>query len=129
MRPPVPRCSTSDYGFRVDVWAIGCIMAELLDGQPLFAGDSELDQLIVIQKTLGPLPPAQMESFLKNPRYALLSRLAAFPSLVLCKLCARVRVLGDTGTRVQSLGTPGKRTLSRSASAGSCPRKAWHSLR
>ncbi len=35
------------YSFKVDVWAIGCIMAELIDGQPLFAGDTELDQLYV----------------------------------------------------------------------------------
>ena len=34
----------------MDVWAIGCIMAELLDGQPLFAGDTELDQLCVSQR-------------------------------------------------------------------------------
>jgi hypothetical protein len=39
--------SSVDYSFKVDVWAIGCIMAELIDGQPLFAGDTELDQLCV----------------------------------------------------------------------------------
>ena len=31
------------YGKEVDVWAIGCIMGELMDGQPLFPGDSEID--------------------------------------------------------------------------------------
>lgn len=44
------------YGKEVDIWAIGCIMGELMDGQPLFPGDSEVDQLFVIQKVLGPLP-------------------------------------------------------------------------
>jgi cyclin-dependent kinase-like len=29
----------------VDMWAIGCIMGELIDGQPLFPGESEIDQL------------------------------------------------------------------------------------
>ncbi len=32
------------------MWAIGCIMGELIDGQPLFPGESEIDQLYVIQK-------------------------------------------------------------------------------
>lgn len=36
------------YGKEVDVWAVGCIMGELMDGQPLFPGDSEVDQLFVI---------------------------------------------------------------------------------
>ena len=43
------------YGKEVDIWAVGCIMGELMDGQPLFPGDSEVDQLFVIQKVLGPL--------------------------------------------------------------------------
>ncbi|KAH9496045.1 Cyclin-dependent kinase-like 5 [Bulinus truncatus] len=57
------------YGKPVDIWAIGCIMGELADGQALFPGDSEIDQLYVIQKILGPLPDEQMKVFLKNPRF------------------------------------------------------------
>lgn len=37
-----------DYGKPVDIWAIGCIMGELTDGQPMFPGESELDQLYVL---------------------------------------------------------------------------------
>ena len=37
----------------VDVWAIGCIMGELVDGQPMFPGESEIDQLYIIQKVRG----------------------------------------------------------------------------
>ena len=37
------------YGRAVDVWSIGCIIGELSDGQPLFPGESEIDQLMVIQ--------------------------------------------------------------------------------
>ena len=46
-------------------------MAELLDGQPLFPGDSELDQLFVIQKTLGPLTPSQLDAFQRNSRHVI----------------------------------------------------------
>jgi cyclin-dependent kinase-like len=31
------------YGKEVDIWAIGCILGELSDGQPLFPGDTEID--------------------------------------------------------------------------------------
>ena len=34
------------------MWAIGCIMGELTDGQPLFPGESEIDQLFIIQKVI-----------------------------------------------------------------------------
>ena len=51
-------------------------MGELTDGQPLFPGDSEIDQLALIQQCLGPLTSAQMERFLKNPRWVLTVTLA-----------------------------------------------------
>lgn len=40
----------ANYGQPVDIWAIGCIMGEITDGDPLFPGDSEIDQLYQIQK-------------------------------------------------------------------------------
>lgn len=51
------------------MWAIACIMGEMIDGQPLFPGENEIDQLYLIQKVLGPLTPDQKESFQKNPRF------------------------------------------------------------
>jgi cyclin-dependent kinase-like len=33
----------NNYGKEVDMWAIGCIMGELADGDPLFPGESEID--------------------------------------------------------------------------------------
>ena len=44
-------------------------MGELSDGQALFPGDSEIDQLYVIQKIMGQLPDDQMRVFQKNPRF------------------------------------------------------------
>lgn len=34
---------TNQYGPGVDIWAVGCIMGELLDGQPMFPGDDTID--------------------------------------------------------------------------------------
>jgi cyclin-dependent kinase-like len=34
---------SNNYGKQVDIWAIGCILGELTDGEPLFPGESEID--------------------------------------------------------------------------------------
>ena len=47
------------YGKEVDIWAAGCIMGEITDGEALFPGESEIDQLFCIQKILGKLTPSQ----------------------------------------------------------------------
>ena len=60
----------SMYGPEIDIWAIGCLMAELVDGEPLFAGDSDIDQLEKIQKALGRITSKQMKMFLINPANA-----------------------------------------------------------
>jgi cyclin-dependent kinase-like len=57
------------YSKEVDIWAIGCIMGELTDGEPLFPGESEIDQLYVIQKIMGVLTYELQELFQKNPRF------------------------------------------------------------
>nr|ABG91275.1 putative mitogen-activated protein kinase 14 [Leishmania mexicana] len=41
------------YGAAVDVWAAGCIMAELITMRPLFPGTNEVDQLFKIMSVLG----------------------------------------------------------------------------
>lgn len=46
----------AEYGPPIDVWAVGCIMAEISDTQPLFPGADEVDQLTQILSALGPLP-------------------------------------------------------------------------
>jgi len=68
-RAPELLLSDKNYGKKVDQWAIGCIMGELIDGEPLFPGESEIDQLYLIQKMLGPLTQEQYELFAMNPRY------------------------------------------------------------
>jgi cyclin-dependent kinase 2 len=41
------------YGPAVDVWSIGCIFVEMATKRALFPGDSEIDQLFRIFRTLG----------------------------------------------------------------------------
>jgi cell division cycle 2-like len=42
-----------EYSTPVDVWSMGCIMAELLSGEALLPGRSELAQISLIFNTLG----------------------------------------------------------------------------
>ena len=54
-RAPELLVGDTKYGPPVDVWAIGCVLAELISGQALWPGRSDVDQLYLIRKTLGKL--------------------------------------------------------------------------
>ncbi|XP_062439001.1 mitogen-activated protein kinase 12 isoform X3 [Rhea pennata] len=41
------------YTQTVDIWSVGCIMAEMITGRPLFKGNDHLDQLTEIMKITG----------------------------------------------------------------------------
>ena len=43
----------STYSAPVDIFAVGCIVAEMYLGRPLFLGSSELDQISKITSVLG----------------------------------------------------------------------------
>ncbi|KAL3725769.1 hypothetical protein ACJRO7_030750 [Eucalyptus globulus] len=58
---------TSEYTMAIDMWCAGCVLAELLRGQPLFPGESGLDQLVEIIKVLG--TPTREEIKCMNPYY------------------------------------------------------------
>uniref|UniRef100_A0A8C2A1B6 mitogen-activated protein kinase n=1 Tax=Cyprinus carpio TaxID=7962 RepID=A0A8C2A1B6_CYPCA len=45
------------YSQTVDIWSVGCIMAEMLLGKPLFKGNDHLDQLREIMKITGTPSP------------------------------------------------------------------------
>ncbi|KAL8620010.1 Cyclin-dependent kinase-like 1 [Nucella lapillus] len=65
-RAPELLVGDTQYGPPVDVWAIGCVFAELLTGQALWPGRSDVDQLYLIRKTLGDLIPRHMQIFSTN---------------------------------------------------------------
>merc|ERR1719321_2602534 len=55
-RPPEILLGSVLYSVPVDVWGIGCILAEMATGAPLFAGDSEIDTIFKIFRSWGRLP-------------------------------------------------------------------------
>jgi cyclin-dependent kinase 2 len=52
-RAPEILLGVRHYSTPVDVWSIGCIFAEMINHGPLFAGDSEIDELFKIFQVLG----------------------------------------------------------------------------
>jgi len=52
-RAPEILLGSKFYSCSVDTWSLGCIAAEMLTRRPLFPGDSEIDQLFRIFRSLG----------------------------------------------------------------------------
>ncbi|KAK9907460.1 hypothetical protein WJX75_004076 [Coccomyxa subellipsoidea] len=66
-RAPELIFGATDYTTAIDLWSVGCVMAELLLGQPLFPGESGVDQLVEIIKVLG--TPSREDIHAMNPNY------------------------------------------------------------
>ncbi|KZP12159.1 Pkinase-domain-containing protein [Athelia psychrophila] len=53
-RAPEVLLGSRHYSTAIDMWSVGCIFAEMVcKGQPLFPGDSEIDQIFKIFRILG----------------------------------------------------------------------------
>lgn len=52
-RAPELLLGAKRYGPPIDTWSMGCIMAELLQGRPLFRGEGEVEQLNKLVDMLG----------------------------------------------------------------------------
>jgi serine/threonine protein kinase len=66
-RAPELIFGATDYTSVIDVWSLGCVMAELVLGQPVFPGESGVDQLVEIIKVLG--TPTKEQLLSMNPNY------------------------------------------------------------
>ncbi|KAJ3681324.1 hypothetical protein LUZ60_015813 [Juncus effusus] len=52
-RPPELLYGSTEYGPEVDMWAVGCVFAELLNGKPIFRGSDEWGHLNEIYSVCG----------------------------------------------------------------------------
>lgn len=69
-RAPELLVGDTQYGPAVDVWAVGCVMAELMRGEALWPGKSDVDQVYLIRKTIGDLIPRHNHVFQNNEFFA-----------------------------------------------------------
>ena len=65
-RPPELVLGATEYTTQVDVWSMGCVIAELVTNRPLFAGKSAEDQLFEIMNILG--TPSKSQILEMNPK-------------------------------------------------------------
>lgn len=49
------------YSVAIDMWSLGCILAEMHTGEPLFSGSDQFDQMQKIVKLLGMVPSGMLE--------------------------------------------------------------------
>lgn len=52
-RAPELLLGATKYSGQIDIWSVGCIMAEMSNRKPLFSGMSEREQIKTIFKNMG----------------------------------------------------------------------------
>lgn len=67
-RAPELIFGATEYTYAIDVWSTGCVIAELLLGEPIFPGESSVDQLVKIVKILGTPSNDQIQSMNPNQK-------------------------------------------------------------
>lgn len=68
-RSPELLLKTLYYGPSVDLWSLGCIFAEMQTNRILFPGDSEIDQIYRIFRTLGTPDESNWAGLKQLPEY------------------------------------------------------------
>lgn len=68
-RAPDVLMGSKKYSTSVDIWSVGCIFAEMVNGRPLFPGSSERDQLYKIFKILGTPDTNSWPGMVELPEY------------------------------------------------------------
>lgn len=68
-RSPELLLKTTFYGPSIDMWSLGCIFAEMQTNKILFPGESEIDQIYRIFRTLGTPDETSWPDFRNMPEY------------------------------------------------------------
>lgn len=92
-RAPELLLHSTDYGWPIDIWAVGCIAGELYTLRPMFPGRSEIDQLFKICQVLGKPDP---DNWKEGEKLASLVQLN-LPSVVPLQLTQILTTCSETG--------------------------------
>lgn len=65
-RAPELCLGATEYSTAIDVWSAGCIMGEMLKGEPLFQGRNGMEQIKAIVAVLGTPTPMDVASMLRT---------------------------------------------------------------
>lgn len=96
----------------IDMWSLGCILAELLTGYALFPGEDENDQLACIIELLG-MPPQKLLDQSKRSKNFISAK--GYPRYCLTETLEDGRVILGSGSSRQGKerGPPGARSLKK----------------
>uniref|UniRef100_A0A1I8A9R5 Dual specificity tyrosine-phosphorylation-regulated kinase mbk-2 n=2 Tax=Steinernema glaseri TaxID=37863 RepID=A0A1I8A9R5_9BILA len=97
------------YGMPIDMWSLGCILAELLTGYPLLPGEDENDQLALIIELLG-MPPTKVIENAKRARNFISSKGYPRYCVVTHMPEGSTVISGGRSKRGKARGPPGSRT-------------------
>lgn len=76
-RSPENLGSSTEYTTSMDMWAVGCVIAEIMLGKPLFSGASTLDQLELIVSAIGRPTRNDVQSLKSDSMWSLIESLPA----------------------------------------------------
>lgn len=92
-RAPEVLLGSRHYSTAIDMWSVGCIFAEMaMQGNPLFPGDSEIDQIFKIFRILGTPSEESWPGVSSLPDYK-----PTFPQWSKQDLARIVNTLGEDG--------------------------------
>ncbi|KAN0062616.1 hypothetical protein ACQY0O_005149 [Thecaphora frezii] len=84
--PEVMLCFREGYGPELDMWSVGCILAELIGGQPIFPGKDYVDQITRINNVLGFPPDAVIDKIGSERAKTYIKSLPRMPAVPLQNL-------------------------------------------
>ncbi|XP_031782405.1 dual specificity tyrosine-phosphorylation-regulated kinase 2 isoform X2 [Nasonia vitripennis] len=102
----------ASYGMAIDMWSLGCILAELLTGFPLLPGEDEPDQLACIIELLG-MPPQRLLDKAKRARQFISTKGYPRYSAVTFNSDGSLEFSGGLSRRGKFRGPPGSKELKR----------------
>lgn len=99
----------------VDVWAVGCMFAELSNKEPLWRGDSEIDQLFKIFRTCGSPDETIWPGVTRLPDYSV--SFPRWPAVPLRRVCKHLDDVGLDLLGKMLIYDPAKRISAKAAMA------------
>mmetsp|Transcript_9622 Transcript_9622/g.10961 ORF Transcript_9622/g.10961 Transcript_9622/m.10961 type:complete len:405 (-) Transcript_9622:362-1576(-) len=78
-RAPELIFGSTEYSTSIDLWSLGCVFGELLLGRPLFPGQSGVEQLVEIIKSLGTPTKQQIEAMNRSYTEFKFPQITAYP--------------------------------------------------